>query len=230
MKNNNDTLEKKFFPLMIDFTNKKVVIFGGGNVGTRKASILSKYADTTVISNTFLPKLIELSCNSNLNSNLTLKHEDINFLSDKDILNFISDAFLVIPATSNIDLNNRVIKIANKTQVLINHVTNIGNVIIPSIVHKKGIMIGISTQGQSPVLTKYIRKKLDNVISKEYEQMLQLTLEIRTYLKKNVKARKTRKKILWEVIESESVWNAFNTSYKLAQQNAYKIVATYISD
>ena len=236
MAKNNDIVKKKFFPLMIDFTNRKVVIFGGGKIGTRKASILSKYADTTVISNEFSQKLTKLShirsncVIENFNLNLTLIHKDLNLLSDADILNFISDAFLVIPTTSNIKLNDRIIKIANKNEILINHVNNIGNITIPSVIDKKGISIGISTHGQSPIFTKYLRKKLEDVISKEYEQMLQLTLEIRTHLKKTVKAQEMRKEILWAVLENESVWNAFDISYEHAQQTAYKIIATYVTD
>ena len=42
-------------PLMIDLAGKKVVIFGGGEVGARKARFFAPEAEVTVISRSFSP-------------------------------------------------------------------------------------------------------------------------------------------------------------------------------
>ena len=47
-------------PLFVDFTGKKVVIFGGGAVGERKAAYFAG-ADVTVVSREFSPGLEAMS-------------------------------------------------------------------------------------------------------------------------------------------------------------------------
>jgi len=47
-------------PLLIDMSDRKVVIFGGGQVGERKAALFSRYAPTTVISRSFTPAIQKL--------------------------------------------------------------------------------------------------------------------------------------------------------------------------
>ena len=44
------TDSRSYLPLFIDLSDRKVVIFGGGSVGLRKASLFSDYAHTIVVS------------------------------------------------------------------------------------------------------------------------------------------------------------------------------------
>ncbi|MFU8767342.1 MAG: NAD(P)-dependent oxidoreductase, partial [Candidatus Methanoperedens sp.] len=46
---------------MLDLSGKEVVIFGGGKVGERKASLFCEYTGVTVVSREFSPLLDRLS-------------------------------------------------------------------------------------------------------------------------------------------------------------------------
>lgn len=52
---------RNFLPLMLDLAGKEVVIFGGGEVGERKASLFCDCARVVVISRDFTPLLGQLS-------------------------------------------------------------------------------------------------------------------------------------------------------------------------
>ncbi|MDO9518112.1 MAG: bifunctional precorrin-2 dehydrogenase/sirohydrochlorin ferrochelatase [Methanosarcinaceae archaeon] len=216
------TNERNLLPLMIDLSGRQVVIIGGGSVGERKAILFSKYADTTVVSAGFTTKLEEMKDAGKLN----LVQADLGSLPDYKIAELISDAFLVIPATNNIQLNNRIVEIARKSDILINKVDSVGDVVVPSVITRGKLTIGISTLGSSPALSKYTRKKIEQVITPQYADMIRLQDEIRTYLKQYVPDQEDRKDILWKILDNEDVWNALSESYEKAYNIAHNIVKT----
>jgi len=138
-----------FLPLFIDLRDQKVVIIGGGSVGERKAALFGRYAKTVVVSFEFTERLMEL--------------EDIELitmdekLDDDEFAEMIDDAFLVIPATDDLAYNEHLSDIASRHGVLVNRVDDLGDVIIPSVIARGDIVIGISTLAHSPALSRYIR-------------------------------------------------------------------------
>ena len=206
---------------MIDISDKKVVIIGGGSVGERKASLFSKYAHTTVISAGFNTKLNEL----NDTGKVDILQADLGSMPDDKIAEIISNAFLVVPATNDASLNDRIVKIAQKSDILINKVDSVGDVVVPSVITRGDLTIGISTLGSSPALSKYTRKKIEQVITPQYADMIRLQNEMRTYLKQNVSEQEKRKEILWEILEDGNVWNALLESYEKAYNLANNIVS-----
>ena len=48
-------------PLMIDFSGKRIVIFGGGEVGARKAAYFCEETEVTVVSRSFSPAFNDLT-------------------------------------------------------------------------------------------------------------------------------------------------------------------------
>lgn len=216
---------KRFLPLMVDLHGRTVVIFGGGSVGERKAELFSEYGNTVVISRNFSHRLSELHDQKLA----TLIRADAGTLSDDDIKEIIEDAFLVIPATSNSQINDRITTIARSLKILTNQVDTIGEITIPAVIHRGDLVIGISTTGSSPAFSRYVRQNIEKVITPEYEQMILLQNDIRTYLKEHVKEQKMRKTILWEVLEDPMVWKDISESYEKAYKRAYVIVQKQIN-
>jgi len=209
---------KNFLPMMLDLTGKEVVIFGGGKVGERKAAFFSGSSCVTIISREFTPELDQLSEKRNIK---LIKVED---LTDNEILRYMKNAFIVIPATSDAILNDNIASIAERSGKLINRVDDMGDVIVPSVIKRGDIILGISTLGQSPALSKFIRQRLEEVITPEFSQMAQLQNEFREMLKSKVKDQKERSEILWNVINDGDVWSAFGESY----EKAYKVALKHI--
>ncbi|OPY22106.1 MAG: precorrin-2 dehydrogenase [Methanomethylovorans sp. PtaU1.Bin093] len=216
---------KRFLPLMVDLHDRTVVIFGGGSVGERKAELFSEYANTIVVSRNFSHRLSELH-DQDL---VTLIRTDAGTLSDNNIKELVDDAFLVIPATSNRQINDRITSIARSLNILTNQVDTIGEITIPAVIHRGDLVIGISTSGASPAFSRYVRQKIEKVITPEYEQMIILQNDIRNYLKEHVKEQKHRRSILWKVLEDPIVWEYIAGSYEKAYKRAYDIVQEQIN-
>jgi precorrin-2 dehydrogenase/sirohydrochlorin ferrochelatase len=204
---------------MLNLKGKEVVIFGGGEVGERKASLFCEYAGVTVVSREFTSRLNQLSEKGKL------KLIEVKGMTEKEISRYLENAFIAIPATSDPMLNEKIATLASLSGKLVNRVDDHGDIIVPSVIERGDVVIGISTFGKSPALSKYIRKRLEKVITPEFALMSRLQNELREMLKSKVEEQKKRKEILWDVINDDEVWAAFKASY----DKAYKIASKHIS-
>ncbi|AKB82573.1 Siroheme synthase [Methanosarcina barkeri 3] len=218
--------KNNFLPLILDLSGRKIVIFGGGSVGERKAELFCGCADTIVVSLDFSERLKELEASGQI----CLSRLDLAAAEDSKLREIISGAFLVIPATSSSELNRKIADIAGESDILINQVDTLGNVVIPSVIKRGDLVIGISTLGHSPAVSKYTRKQIESVITPAYSDMIRLQDELRSYLKQHVTEQKQRKTILWKILESEAVWNGFSESYEKAAERAYAIISGYLEN
>lgn len=214
------TETNNFLPLMLDLSGRKIVIFGGGSVGERKAELFSGCSETLVASLEFSQRLYELEASGQVR----LVRLDLLAASDSELRELISGAFIVIPATSNFELNQRITAIARDSDILINQVDALGSVVIPSVIKRGDLVIGISTLGHSPAVSKFTRKQIESVITPEYSDMIRLQDELRSYLKQHVAEQRKRKEILWKILENEAVWEGFSESYEKAAERAYAII------
>ncbi len=202
---------------MLDLSGREVVIFGGGEVGERKALFFCDYADVKLISKDFTPLLYSLS----EEGKIELIKKDLN---EKEISHYLKTAFIVIPATNNKALNKRISTLAKQSGKLVDRVDDIGDIIVPSVIKRGDVVISISTLGKSPAISKYLRKKLEQIITPDYDSMSRLQNEIREMLKSKVKEQKKRKEILWNIINDDNVWQAISESY----EKAYKVALKHI--
>lgn len=207
---------KDFLPLMLNLKGKEAVIFGGGEVGERKASLFCNYAGVIVVSREFTPRLNQLSEKGKL------RLIEVKDITEKEISQYLENAFIVIPATNDAALNERIAKLANQSGKLVNRVDDLGGIIVPSVIERGDIVIGISTFGRSPALSKYIRERIEEIITPEFALMSRLQNELREILKSRVENQKKRKEILWDIINDDEVWAALKESYDKAYNIALK--------
>jgi precorrin-2 dehydrogenase/sirohydrochlorin ferrochelatase len=205
-----------FIPLMLDLKGRKVVIFGGGDVGERKAMVFAGHAEVVVVSREFTPELKHISSEGKIKL-ITVKEMD-----ESDIAANIEDAFITIPATSDRLLNEKIGGMAQRRGILVNRVDEIGDIIVPSVIRRGDIVIGISTLSSSPALSKYMRLKIEAVITPEFEKMSVLQDDIRGKLKSSIKEQRIRKEILWNILNDNDVWAALGESYDKAYNIALK--------
>ena len=215
------TKTTNMMPLMIDLSDKKVVIFGSGNVAKRKVTLFLQYTDVTVINHSIDDSFADLSNNSE--HELNVIPVDLNCLLDIDFQEFVKNAFLVITATADFDLNVKIATIAKSCGALINKVDDAAEVIIPSIVKQGDMTVSIATNGASPALSKYTRLKIENLITEDYAKMAQLQKEMRQYYKIHIASEDERKTKLWSILQSQEIWNALSESYDRAYKLAQNI-------
>ena len=128
---------KRLLPLFLDLGSRSVVIFGGGTVGERKAMLFSEFSRVTVVSKSFTKRLLQMERDESaklIRADLTQGYHE-----------YLEGAFIIIPATSDAELNQSIELSASKRGILVNKVDGIGDVVVPSLMRKGPIDIAIST-------------------------------------------------------------------------------------
>ena len=151
------------FPLFIKMDGRKVMVIGGGSVALRKIRILTDYgADIRIISREVRDELKMLAEAGRLEwqkENLTKKH-----LSELD------EAFLVICASNDETVNAMAADYCQKRHILVDCAKPGENsdCVFPSVVRRGNVVIGISTSGGVPALTRHLREKIEAVMPEWY--------------------------------------------------------------
>ena len=152
-----------YYPLFINLKNKKILIIGGGKVGSRRALYLLKAgALVTVISKEFDKKL------ETKNKHLKIIKKEINEKNLNEIS--LKNYFLVITATNDKKINE---KITNKTKKINKTLKNKllvcradkpsdGDVIFPAVSDVKEVKIAYTSFGKNPRLIKRIKGIIEN--------------------------------------------------------------------
>lgn len=142
-----------FFPLFINLKNKKVLVIGAGKIAYRKVETLLKYnAQIKIITK-------------------EIKEEKFKSLENIDIIigefseNMLDNIFMVICATDNEILNEKIYKLCDEKNILVNNITSKTemNCRFGSIVNTEEYTIGISAKG-NPKKAKEMRKKLEEIL------------------------------------------------------------------
>ncbi|MBC6297863.1 bifunctional precorrin-2 dehydrogenase/sirohydrochlorin ferrochelatase [Listeria sp. FSL L7-1517] len=139
------------YPIMLDLTEKKVVIIGGGKVALRKAKgLVGTDADVLVVGITVLPEIKTL---------------DVHFLEEAYRKEHLEGAFLVFICTDNLEVNQAVMQDASANQ-LVNDTTNQANSTFFNMatITKKELVIGISTDGGNPSYAKKVKNEIEDLV------------------------------------------------------------------
>lgn len=199
-------------PLMIDLTGKKVVIFGGGEVGARKARFFVEEAEVTVISRSFSPLLSGFGIHR-----VTL---DLSSLSEEELSLLLDGASLAVAATPDPSLNNRIGMACRKGRILFNNASGEpGDVLLPSVIRGEHFLLALSTGGAGPAVSRYVREHLQSTLP-GLDTMVALQDRLRQYLRENEPDIRKRKDILTGILHDPTVWAALEKG----EEEAWHIV------
>lgn len=186
-------------PLFIDFTGRRIVIFGGGEVAARRAAYFCGTAVVVVVSRSFTTAFDRLD--------VTRIETDLGYGSC-DPTSYLDGAFFVIAATSDTALNNRIGRICQESKILFNNADGeCGDVILPAITAGKNYTIAISTSGSSPAISRYIREKIEATIP-ALDDMVALQSRLRDALKEMEPEQEKRSAIITRVLHDPAIWAA----------------------
>ena len=191
------TVFMRYFPVNLDIKHRDCLVVGGGSVGTRKTMMLHDCgAIVTVVSLYFTQQLVNISNNSTL----VLKKKPFE-QSD------LKQRFLVVSATNDENLNHQISTEAGKNNILCNIADRpeVSNFILPAVVNRGDLVIGISTSGKSPAFAKHLRKKLEAEFGDEYAEFLCLMGAIRQTLLRKPHEPETHKCLFEEIISKDIV-------------------------
>ncbi|KFN01474.1 NAD(P)-binding protein [Bacillus clarus] len=186
------------YPLTVRVDKKRVVVVGGGKVaGFKIVPLLKQGADIVVVSTELDVNLVKL-----------VEEKQIRWYQREYEKSDIEDAFLVVAATSDPILNEKIAKDASSNQ-LVNVITNpeSGNVHFPAAIHRGLLNVAVSTGGASPKLAKKIRDDIANKYDEAYETYLDFLYEVRIKVKELQLEKRQKNILLQEVLKSVYVQN-----------------------
>ncbi len=200
-------------PLMHDFDGERVLVFGGGTVGARKARRFATEAAVVVVSPTFDAE--EYGDSELLRA--APAPEEVG-----DWLDRIEPA-LVVAATDDDELNRTIDEQADERGILRNRADtagsrDVGSVVVPATVRDEPVVVSISTGATSPTVSRYLRQELESTVE-HAGAMAELTGDLRKEL-----TGPDRRESLRAVVSSDAVWKALDTEGSNPRQVATDVI------
>jgi uroporphyrin-III C-methyltransferase / precorrin-2 dehydrogenase / sirohydrochlorin ferrochelatase len=184
-------------PIFFNIKDRLCIVIGGGDVATRKVTMLLKAnAAVTVIS----PELcVELS---QLVENGEIQYHDAWFEANQ-----LHGACLVIAATDDETVNNAVSVAAKVQNIPVNVVDapDLCTFTMGSIIDRSPVVIAVSSEGKAPVLARYIRTKIETMLPASYGRIASIAGEFREQVKAKFSTTSARRRFWEEVMQGPIV-------------------------
>ncbi|OJG74085.1 siroheme synthase domain-containing protein [Enterococcus quebecensis] len=142
---------------MLELTEKKIVIIGGGKIALRKTlGILKANGQVTLVAPTFLDEFYEL--------------KNINLITATYTAEYIQEAHLIFACTDSQAINQQIVKEASEHQ-WVNDCSKKENSDFynMSTIERQDYLIALSSYGKDPASVKEKKRELTNLLEKEID-------------------------------------------------------------
>ncbi|MEX0845014.1 MAG: bifunctional precorrin-2 dehydrogenase/sirohydrochlorin ferrochelatase [Balneolaceae bacterium] len=211
------------YPIYLRRLNeKRTVIIGGNEEAEGKVrDFLERDALLTVIS----PKL-----NSSLQKWADEKRFD--WIPREYHYGDLAGAFVAIVAEYEGDINKQVYQEAEERNILVNVMDDIphANFAFGSIVRQGPLTISISTGGAAPALAVRLRQRFEQEFGPEYGYFLEFMQSLRKPMAKYHKSFQVRRKLWYDIIDSEILTYFRENRVEEAHKKAAEIVGSKVVD
>ena len=191
-----------YFPVFLDLKRRRCLLVGGGDVATRKGRLLAKAgAILRVVAPQISPELRDLvqQCQGEI-------HLREYQTTDVD------DCVLAIAATDIDSLNQTISEDAKAKNIPVNVVDSpaLCTYITPAIIDRSPLVIAISSGGESPVLARLIRAKLETLIPNSYGKLAQFASRWRERIKNRFADTDQRRRFWEKILQGPAAELVFN--------------------
>ena len=211
-------------PLLHDFSDETVLVFGGGPVGARKARRFAPEAEVVVVSPAFADRDFGGA-------------ELVRAAPEPDAVHSWvtrTAPALVVVATDDAAVNDAAEAAAREAGALVNRADDysddgFGNVVVPATVRDDPVVVALATGGTSPALSKYLRESFEA----EFEHvgaMAELTGQLRTELQTTDMSPTERRDAVRTVVRSDAVWKALDSGRSKAHQVVADVIGYQMGD
>ncbi len=145
-----------YFPAFLDLNERACLVVGGGNVALRKIRLLrSAGARLTVVAPETVAAIDEMA-----------GRDELIVRRRKFVPGDVRGAWLVVSATGDEDVEDRVFAAASDAGIFCNSVDSIDrcSYITPAIVDRSPLVVAISSGGKAPVLARQLRERLEGML------------------------------------------------------------------
>ncbi len=191
--------------MIIDFKfdGKYVAVVGGGSEAFSKVqNFLDAGCKVLVISRSFSKGILDIQGRRRIDL-LKTEIKDGEFFVKQ--LNPKPDLLAV--ATSDHQLNAKLAQSGKELGLMVYVADNpaVSDFILPAVSKIGDVRITVSTGGRSPAMAKTLRERIERLITPQDLLHIELQESMRRVLKESVEEQKTRKRILYEILEDVNV-------------------------
>jgi uroporphyrin-III C-methyltransferase/precorrin-2 dehydrogenase/sirohydrochlorin ferrochelatase len=161
----------KLYPLFADLSRRAVLVVGGGPVAERKiAALLNARAQVTVNAPTLTPQLQHWVAAGRI------AHRPDAFCDS-----WLDRVWLVVAATSDIELNRLIATFAELRRIFVNVVDDaaLSSFHVPAVVDRSPLIIAISSGGEAPMLARLLRERLETLLDHSLGALTTLAARLR---------------------------------------------------
>lgn len=190
-------MASRYLPIALDVHERACLVVGGGAVALRKVEWLrGAGARVEVIAKRACAELCELAA-------VFAVSLDERAFEDRDVEQ--QSYALVIAATDDRELNARVSSLAKARGIPVNVVDSpdLCTFIVPALVERAPITIGISTEGSSPVLARLVRRRIESVLPTDLGALARFAAARRQAVKDAVPSATARRAFWEDVLEGD---------------------------
>ncbi len=192
----------------LNVKGKRAIVIGGGTEGVRKVrGLLGQDCKITVISsrvNRYLTEQAELGRIQLIKASL----------KDASILDDYKDVFLVLAATSDKELNRKLVEKGRAMGAFVYAADDpaVSDFSYASVINIEGVMqVAISTSGKSPIMARKVRiraeRVLRRIIKKSDIENAKLQEFARQAARPKIKTVGERKEFLYSLVKDERIQN-----------------------
>lgn len=197
-------------PIFFNITNRHCVVIGGGDVATRKVIMLLKaHAAITLYSPEISTELAEMA-----------KAGQIQYVQANFEEKHIENACLVIAATDDEAVNIAVSTVCKAQNIPVNVVDSpdLCTFTMGSIIERSPIVIAISSEGNAPVLARYIRTKIETMLPAAYGRIAAIAGEFREQVKMKFATTQLRRRFWEGVLQGPMVERILSGQEQVARE------------
>jgi uroporphyrin-III C-methyltransferase / precorrin-2 dehydrogenase / sirohydrochlorin ferrochelatase len=161
----------KLYPLFADLTHRAVLVVGGGAVAERKvAALLGAQAQVTVNAGELTPQLRQWLTQGRI----ACRHDAFQE-------SWLERIWLVVAATSDRELNRHIATLAGLRRIFVNVVDDaaLSSFHVPAVIDRAPLTIAISSGGQSPMLARLLRERLETLLDHSLGGLAKLSARLR---------------------------------------------------
>lgn len=184
-------------PIAIKLTRQRCLVVGGGAIARRKANLLAQAgAQIDVLAPVVAPELAALATESG--GVVTLAE----YASSHDM----SPYRLVIAATNDGAVNRMVFLHCESQNILVNSVDDPPHCrfILPAIIDRSPLLISVSSGGNSPVLARQLRSKIESLIPAQFGELAKFSGQWRPAVKAAI-PNPDERRIFWENLYASTI-------------------------
>jgi len=182
----------RVYPINVVLEGKKCAVVGGGQVAARKVlGLLEAGGRVTVISPQICDTIKKL-----------LDDGEIDWVDGEWRSDLADGNKVIVVATDDDDANRRAAQDARDAGVLCNvaDVPEECDFILPSVFRRGPVTVAVGTGGRSPALAAHLRRRIQQVIGKEYGIAAEMLGKLRKILENAGVEPSTRKEIFTKLV------------------------------